>query len=119
MIIKHKKEMVLILCHMINKILKDVLEELFNAIKIKRLMKKLDKMHLIVLYKNKMLPKVGILNFIDYKIKFTLIGMVCKSKLQHSNRMIVIHSYNLRILDKRVNFGVKIGIFAKLLKQFF
>jgi hypothetical protein len=46
-----------------------------------------------VLWRNKMLPEVGIVNFIDFKIKFILIGLEYKNKLNHllkHNKMITI-----------------------------
>lgn len=53
----------------------------------------LDKMHLKVLQNNKTLQEVGIVNFIDFKIKFILIGLEQRSKLNHlpkHNKMIII-----------------------------
>lgn len=57
-----------------SKILKNVLEEQYNVLKINKIIKNFEQMHLIVLYKKKMQPKVGIHNFIDYKIRYIQIG---------------------------------------------
>ena len=82
MILRREKAMDSISCLMMGRISKNVSEELCNAIEVNQIMKKLDKMHSIALWKKKMLPKVGILNFIVFIIKFISIGMVLRNKLK-------------------------------------
>lgn len=72
----------------------------------------------IALLKKKMWLRDGILNFIDCKIKFILIGTELKNRLLVWFKEIIKYNKKRRrkISDSKANFGAKTGISGKHLK---
>lgn len=67
-----------------------------------------------------MLPKAGTLNFIDFRIRFILIGMVSKRRSKAWLKIIIISKMKRSSKSaKEVITGAKTGISGKHSKQFY
>jgi hypothetical protein len=77
-------------------------------------------MHLIALLRKKMLPKAGTLNFIDFRIRFILIGMVSRRRSKVWLKIIIISKMKRSSKSaKEAITGAKTGTLDRHSKQFY
>jgi hypothetical protein len=118
--LKRRRVTDLILWAMTLKILKSAWEEPLIALKIKKPIKNCGKMLLKVLFKLLMLQEVGIMNFIECKTKYTLIGTELKRKFRHLPKEKTNPKRKSKFKCsnwKKESFGEKIGRLKEALKK--